>query len=381
MGRPSTGRPTGRPKSWRACRYCLQLFGQTDHYRHQPHCPERPQRDTSKRFCRGCGETKELDAFALSPTSSDGRRSQCKACRHDRYMELHGNEVKARREAAIVNPSGLCECGCGQPTSAPWGKKHKRFIFRHQSFLRRSQRLEAESGLKQKQCGDCGKTKPLSDFHRDKKRGIYFTNCRLCVNEATQVRFEKNRDAKLEKNREWYRKNQAKRGKQTAAWRRAHPEKLAGYARRWRLGHLDQARAYAKEYARRRPEVFKNSRIRRQTANPEKFRAQYQQSRARRAGTGGHYSASQWCKLLADCGHRCVDCGVHQNDIRRLYPGRRIALEHDHIIPINSGGSSWIWNMQPLCPRCNNRKRAKSIDYRPRHVREKYAEPLNLLED
>src|SRR5262249_2701276 len=36
----------------------------------------------------------------------------------------------------------------------------------------------------------------------------------------------------------------------------------------------------------------------------------------------------------------------------------------DHIVALSRGGQNTISNIQPLCPRCNEAKQAKTIDYR-----------------
>jgi hypothetical protein len=327
------------------------MFGFMEHERHVPRCPKRPSVDRT--ICVECGSKKEL-------------KRRCKVCRHEAYMLARGNQVKAEREARIVNFSGLCECGCGQITPVRAGK-HQRFIFRHAASLRRARRLLNESaGMKM--CRGCGEPKTLDDFCLSKSGGRQ-SRCKLCLNAGSKKRFERNRPAKLETNREWYEANREARGKQTATWRRANPEKVIGYGKRWRERNPEKVRAFQSEYYRTHRQQFKDWRIRREKEHPERTRASYNKYRANAAANGGSYTDADWHALLVACKYRCVCCGVHPQQMKELYPGRRRALEHDHIIPIVLGGTSWIWNMQPLCPACNNFKRYKAIDYRPKEVR------------
>ena len=51
-------------------------------------------------------------------------------------------------------------------------------------------------------------------------------------------------------------------------------------------------------------------------------------------------------------------------DFTCLKCGAKPALSPDHVIPLASGGTNTVENLQLLCERCNKAKRAKSHDYR-----------------
>lgn len=65
-----------------------------------------------------------------------------------------------------------------------------------------------------------------------------------------------------------------------------------------------------------------------------------------------------WSVILDATRGYCPNCG--------RYVGKD-KLEMDHIIPLSKGGWHVIWNVQPLCRRCNQRKLNKhwSDFYRP----------------
>ena len=95
-------------------------------------------------------------------------------------------------------------------------------------------------------------------------------------------------------------------------------------------------------------------------SNPENNRkrklwslAHVHRRRARIKGLKDHFKPAEWRALCKQYDHRCLCCGEQK------------PLSPDHVIPISSGGSNAIDNIQPLCLECNLRKNAKTIDYRP----------------
>lgn len=85
-----------------------------------------------------------------------------------------------------------------------------------------------------------------------------------------------------------------------------------------------------------------------------------QNTRAAILGVQGTLSLPEWRELCFKYGDRCLCCGVKG----RLVP--------DHIQSLSRGGLNVIENIQPLCGRCNNHKRSRTIDYRfePDEVRQ-----------
>ncbi len=77
---------------------------------------------------------------------------------------------------------------------------------------------------------------------------------------------------------------------------------------------------------------------------------------AHRSRHRGAISGSVKYRILTRARGRCECCGAHEN---------QRALEVDHIIPKNHGGSDDISNLQALCFRCNAGKRdTDSTDFR-----------------
>jgi 5-methylcytosine-specific restriction endonuclease McrA len=69
-------------------------------------------------------------------------------------------------------------------------------------------------------------------------------------------------------------------------------------------------------------------------------------------GIGGKVSKQEWDEIKAKYQFKCLRCG------------KKKKLTMDHIIPISSGGSHTVGNIQPLCGPCNSIKATNTIDYR-----------------
>lgn len=74
----------------------------------------------------------------------------------------------------------------------------------------------------------------------------------------------------------------------------------------------------------------------------------------RRKLADGFYSEEDWENLKARYNWTCPCCQKREPEIK---------LTVDHIIPLSSGGSNNIENLQPLCRSCNCRKHTKTIRY------------------
>jgi 5-methylcytosine-specific restriction endonuclease McrA len=77
--------------------------------------------------------------------------------------------------------------------------------------------------------------------------------------------------------------------------------------------------------------------------------------RTRKTQVGGFHTAAEWYELCEFYEFKCLRCG-------KQYPFDNLTL--DHVKPVSKGGSSFIWNTQPLCKSCNSIKGDKEIDYR-----------------
>lgn len=125
---------------------------------------------------------------------------------------------------------------------------------------------------------------------------------------------------------------------QRSIWRKNNPDK-----------HREEQRVH---YRRHKEEVAKRVRDYKEE-HPYNF-SRYQAARAtRKTKSGGSYTSEEWFTLCFAVGFRCLCCG----EIKKLTA--------DHVVPISKGGTSWLYNIQPLCLSCNASKgNHHCVDYR-----------------
>lgn len=126
-------------------------------------------------------------------------------------------------------------------------------------------------------------------------------------------------------------------------WVQANPEKNREKSKRFRDSNLERSLERTRQWRLNNPDKNRASEI-----------AHGQKRQAQKRANGGYFSAKQFLELCTLYDHRCLCCG------------EEAALSADHIVPLSKGGSNDITNIQPLCLPCNQRKCAKTIDYRPK---------------
>jgi 5-methylcytosine-specific restriction endonuclease McrA len=104
--------------------------------------------------------------------------------------------------------------------------------------------------------------------------------------------------------------------------------------RQWYRSHMAHKKLYVREYAKR---------------NLEKRALRQRLRKARKKDIGGSHTIDQIKEMLFKQKWKCAACQKSIKNERHI----------DHIVPISSGGSNDISNLQGLCPRCNQLKYTK----------------------
>lgn len=177
--------------------------------------------------------------------------------------------------------------------------------------------LEGIAKMK-KECTGCKKTKPIKQFNKNRhaQDGHQF-RCKSCQ-------------------KAW---KQSEKGKQS---KRQYARSEKGREAHKRYNQSQKGRENAKRFARTAKGRINKRRI-------------TEIRRTRKTQAGGSYTTDQWyilCKFYDFC---CLRCN-------KKLPFEKLTL--DHVKPVSKGGSSDIWNIQPLCNKCNRKKGNGEIDYR-----------------
>jgi len=159
---------------------------------------------------------------------------------------------------------------------------------------------KCEEQGKTKTCTKCGKTKPLTEFHKrmSRKCGVQ-SRCKVCRN--------------------------AVNAKYSAKYYAENSEKVLASQAKYKKDNLDKYRAYNQRY------------------------------RASKLNAPGDFTAADWKAKLEYYGYRCRYCGIHKSETSEGW------LEADHAIPLSQGGTNFISNIVPACKSCNCSKGTKTF--------------------
>ncbi len=206
----------------------------------------------------------------------------------------------------------------------------------------------------EKRCTGCKEVKPAKLFSKNKNtqdgyefqcktcRGLYFQSSK---GKAAKKRYRESDKGKEVSRRGTAKYHQSTKGKE-AKKRYAQSPKGKAVARHSSIKYYESNKTKTKEAKK----AFWQS--------PKGKAAKKGYSSKRRTlktQAGGSFTSDQWYKLCEFYNFQCLKC-------KKQFPLDKLVA--DHVKPVAKGGSSFIWNIQPLCARCNSKKHDAEIDYR-----------------
>lgn len=177
-------------------------------------------------------------------------------------------------------------------------------------------------------------------------KAYYEANKEVIAEKSKQYR-EENAEAIKAQKAKYAKENSARLTAKAIKWVKENPDRYKEATARYRDSHREELRASANaRYAHLMatdPERVRKQR--REYAKTPTGRAYYySQQNKRRRGTPYTKESRDWIASLDRTKESCTYCGIVP------------ALEIDHIVPINKGGTGERHNLTPVCRTCNARK-------------------------
>jgi hypothetical protein len=231
-----------------------------------------------------------------------------------------------------------------------------------------------EEEIKTKRCTGCGEEKAHTEFYKkpNSKDGLE-PRCKSCKRAYHAKYYEENKIQILEKQARYDANNKEKKSSRAERYRSNNKVNIKAYAKQYNLDNKEKKNAAGKQYYLDNREELRTARKqyyldnkeklsaankRWAMANPIAVRTKDANRAARKRQAGGSFSSSDISSMLQKQQCRCVYC---QKDITDNY-------HIDHIMPVKLLGTSFIGNIQLLCPFCNISKSAKHPDQYEREI-------------
>jgi len=179
---------------------------------------------------------------------------------------------------------------------------------------------------KEKRCPRCKETKDIDEFHKNRKlKDGHAVYCKQCVRIEHQEIYINNKDAILEKNKEWRVANPDKIVMLRKSWRAENPDKSRAYARKsvakWRATPegAEKNRRWSNEWRAKNPERRKASTkhwIKNNQERYDKVRRKHEVMRLY------GLTEEQYYGMIEDQENKCFICGKSEK--------RSLSVDHNH---------------------------------------------------
>jgi 5-methylcytosine-specific restriction endonuclease McrA len=166
---------------------------------------------------------------------------------------------------------------------------------------------------------------------------------------AKYVMPDKNKKAKIEGGREYYKKNKEKASEYGKHRYLADKEKYKKQVKDWSAKNRKKSNSYKRKYAENNKERVALSKLKWEIKNPGAKKIRCANRRSKISKLEGKLSPGLAVRLLSLQKNRCAVC---RGSLRRAY-------HLDHVIPLALGGKNTNSNIQLTCPKCNLSKGSK----------------------
>jgi len=234
-----------------------------------------------------------------------------------------------------------------------------------------------------KTCTKCKIEKPKADFgkHKSKKDGLR-CHCKQCLREYSAL----NSEVLCARQRAYRSSNPEQVAASAKLFRIKNPEKIASWTRAYSEASAERiskkckayyaentekiterSRAYYalnKDHCAARNKAYRSAnatdcadRAKAYVlANPEKTAETKRNQRARKRNADGKHTAAEVTAIFQNQRGLCANCNT------KLFTSGKQKYHVDHVMPLALGGSNDRYNLQCLCPACNQSKSAKHPD-------------------
>src|SRR6266852_447182 len=170
--------------------------------------------------------------------------------------------------------------------------------------------------------------------------------------EERRKNYLENKEKQLAQSSTWKKNNRDKARAGYTRWSKKYPDKVKARRAAYYIANAEKEKATAADFRKANPEKVKEDIAAWRKDNPEKWREHIHARRTMKTKAGGSFTPQEWFTLCFSVGFVCLCCRENK------------PLVADHVIPVKLGGSSFLYNIQPLCTSCNSKKGIKTKEYR-----------------